>query len=51
MQENAGLTHLFAAYTVVWVVLVGYVARLRQRQKALWKAIERLEDRVGAGSD
>lgn len=48
MQEDTGLTYLFAAYTVIWAVLLGYVARLRQRQQDLWKAVERLEDRVGS---
>lgn len=50
MQEDTGLAYLFAAYSVVWVVLVGYVARLRQRQRELWKAVERLEERAGSPS-
>ena len=50
MQEDAGLTLLFVAYTVIWVVLLGYVARLRQHQQDLWKAVSRLEERTGTDS-
>jgi len=50
VQEDTGLTYLFAAYTVIWVVLLGYVARLRRRQQDLWKAIKRLEERAGSAS-
>ena len=49
MQDDAGLSYLFAAYSVIWVVLLGYVARLRQRQQELWKAVARLEGRDEPG--
>ena len=50
MQDDAGLSYLFAAYSVIWVVLLGYVARLRQRQQELWKAVARLEERTGTAT-
>ncbi|MFH1567367.1 MAG: CcmD family protein [Gemmatimonadota bacterium] len=50
MSEDQGLTYLFAAYTVIWVVLLGYVARLRLHQRALERQIQRLEERTGAVS-
>jgi len=47
MPDDSGLLHLFAAYTAIWIVLLGYVARLRHRQRDLWRTVRRLEERLG----
>jgi CcmD family protein len=43
-MENAG--YLFAAYTIIWLMLFGYVLVLINRQKRLSREIERLRDAV-----
>lgn len=41
-MENAG--YLFAAYTVIWVFLFGYVLIMVNRQRKLRQEIDRLKD-------
>ena len=41
-MENAG--YLFAAFTIIWVVLFGYVFSLVQRQKKLRREIDLLKE-------
>ncbi|MFO1444233.1 CcmD family protein [Bacillus sp. Bva_UNVM-123] len=38
------MTYLFAAYTVIWGLLAGYIFVLGKRQKDLKKEIQILED-------
>lgn len=40
-MENGGF--LFAAYTIIWAILFGYVALLHQRQSRLKREIEVLK--------
>ena len=40
-MENAG--YLFAAYTIIWAVVFGYVFYLIRRQRKLQKEIDLLE--------
>ncbi len=47
-MENLG--YLFAAFTVIWVVVFGYLLILMNRQKKLKKMLEQIENR-GSGSD
>ena len=41
-MENAG--YLFAAYTIIWIFLFGYVLVLISRQKKLRQEIDRLKE-------
>ncbi|MBI4532141.1 MAG: CcmD family protein [Candidatus Latescibacteria bacterium] len=41
------LSHLFAAYAVIWIVLAGYVVRLTIKEKRLWKEIRVLKEAIG----
>jgi CcmD family protein len=41
-MENAG--YLFAAYTIIWLFLFGYVLVLVSRQKKLRREIDRLKE-------
>ncbi len=43
-MENAG--YLFAAYTVIWAVVFGYVLSLFYRQRRLRKEIDALRERL-----
>lgn len=36
------MNYLFAAYTLIWIVLFGYVFHLSRRQQALKGEIERM---------
>ena len=42
MEQDLNLTYLFAAYSLIWVVLFGYLVRLRRRQQELSKVVRRL---------
>jgi CcmD family protein len=37
-MENLG--YLFAAYTIIWAVVFGYVVLMQRRQRALQKQID-----------
>ena len=41
-MENAG--YLFAAYTVIWAVVFGYVFYMHRKQRRLKKQIDMLRD-------
>jgi CcmD family protein len=41
-MENLG--YLFAAFTIVWVVLFGYVLSLLRRQRQLWRELDSLKE-------
>ncbi len=41
-MENAG--YLFAAYTIIWALLFGYVLTLFNRQRRLRREINSLKD-------
>jgi CcmD family protein len=43
-MEN--IWYLFAAYTVIWVALWGFILRLARREKLLSKKIESLRVRL-----
>lgn len=43
-MENGGF--LFAAYTIIWAILFGYVALLHQRQGRLKREIEVLKREI-----
>ena len=40
------LAYLFAAYTLVWVVLFGYTLYLGQRERRIWERIEALREEL-----
>ncbi len=40
-MENLG--YLFAAFTIVWAVLFGYVFSLLRRQRQLWRELDSLK--------
>lgn len=42
-SSNKNLNFLFAAYTVVWVLLFGYIISLTRRQKRLEAELEMLK--------
>jgi len=42
MNGNSGMTYLFAAYTLIWLVIFAYQFFLVSRQKSLEKKIEAL---------
>jgi len=42
--------YLFAAYTVIWVLLSGYIFSLHKKQKRLFKEIEQLKSRIESDS-
>ncbi len=44
-MEN--LSYLFAAFTIVWAVLFGYVFSLSRRQRQLRREIDSLKGRPG----
>jgi CcmD family protein len=44
-MENLG--YLFAAYTVIWVVVFGYVLFMQRKQRKLQQQIELLRESVG----
>jgi CcmD family protein len=44
------LRFLFWAYTLIWILLAGYLGLLALRQHALSKRLERLRARLNAGS-
>jgi CcmD family protein len=41
-MENSG--YLFAAYTVIWAVVFGYVLLMYRKQRRLKRQIDRLRD-------
>ncbi len=45
-MENLG--YLFAAFTVVWVVLFGYILSLLRRQRQLQRDLDSLKERSSA---
>ncbi len=42
MEQDPNLTYLFAAYSLLWVVLFGYLVRLRRREQELSEVVRRL---------
>lgn len=44
MEQDPNLIYLFAAYTLIWVVLFGYLVRLRRREQELSQVVRRLAD-------
>lgn len=44
-MEN--FSYLFAAYTVTWIVLFGYILRLHHREKNLRQKMDELEKLLG----
>ena len=45
-EKGVSMNYLFAAYTVIWVVLFGYVFRLSRRQQALKGEIDRMQQQL-----
>ncbi|MBI4216103.1 MAG: CcmD family protein [Chloroflexi bacterium] len=46
-MEN--FVYLFAAYSLIWIVLFGYVLSIFWRQRGLERELERLRDKSGQG--
>lgn len=46
-MENFG--YLFAAYSLIWIVLFGYVFSIFWRQRGLERELERLQDKSKKG--
>ena len=44
LEQDSNLTYLFAAYSLIWVVLFGYLVRLRRREQELSQVVRRLTD-------
>ena len=44
-MEN--LVFLFAAYTIIWIVVFGYMLHLHQKERKLWRTINLLKERIG----
>lgn len=40
------MNYLFAAYTLIWIVLFGYVLRLSRRQQALKVEIDQMQQQL-----
>jgi CcmD family protein len=43
-MEN--LSYLFAAYTLIWVIVFGYVFFMQRKQRSLQRQIDRLQESV-----
>ena len=43
------MSYLFAAYTIVWIILCAYVFRLAKQSRALRVDMTRLQKRLGEG--
>ena len=43
-MENIG--YLFAAYTVIWVVVFGYVLMMQRKQRQLQREIKLLQESI-----
>jgi len=41
-MENLG--YLFAAYTIIWAVVFGYIFFMQRKQKSLQRQINRLQE-------
>jgi CcmD family protein len=41
------MSYLFAAYTIVWIILCAYVFRLAKQGRALRVDMARLQERLG----
>jgi len=41
------MSYLFAAYTIVWIILCAYVFRLAKQGRALRVDMTRLQERLG----
>lgn len=42
---------LFAGYTVVWIVLFGYLYNLARKQKKLWEELQSLKETLTKDND
>ena len=45
------LSYLFVAYTAVWIVLFGFLMRLRGRERDLRHELEMLQERLAEQQD
>ena len=43
-MEN--LSYLFAAYTIIWAVIFGYMHLMRRKQRRLYREIKSLKERL-----
>ena len=50
LAEIRNLSFLFYGYTVIWVILVGYLAFLTRREQKLRDEIEELKKMVNDGA-
>jgi CcmD family protein len=48
MSGGSGMTYLFAAYTLIWVVIFAYQFYLGRKQKSLEKRVEALRRAVAS---
>lgn len=51
MFDNLAFWLLFAAYTILWLVIGGYVFTLNRRQRDLEREIDALGDQVRRSAD
>jgi CcmD family protein len=42
------MSYLFAAYTIVWILICGYLFRLAKQNRDLRQDVSRLQDRMDA---
>lgn len=49
MVDNPAFWLLFAAYTIVWLVIGGYVFTLGRRQRDMERELGSLRDAAGSG--
>jgi CcmD family protein len=46
-MEN--MVFLFAAYTIIWIVVFGYVFYLHRKESKLWRTINLLKEHIDKG--
>jgi CcmD family protein len=46
ISQGVSMNYLFAAYTLIWIVLFGYVLRLSRRQQALKVEIDQMQQQL-----
>lgn len=51
MFDNLAFWLLFAAYTILWLVIGGYVFTLNRRQRELEREVETLGEQVRRAAD
>ena len=47
LEQDQNLAYLFAAYSLIWIILFSYLVRLRRRQAELSEVVQRLASAAG----